>query len=121
MNSTLSFKVQRTFMSLLSGFMLWRLLEIPDWSLESSPICEYVQLPKKNPCTKFQFPVLIFKVQRTLTSLLSELELWRMLEVPDWGLEFSLRYKCIQLAKKNLYTKIQLHTLSGISVSCIDF
>ena len=98
-------------MSLLSEFMLWRLLEIPGWGLKYSSMYEYDQLPKNNPCTKFQFPVLIFKVQRTLMSLLSALGLWRTLKVPDWGLESSLRYKYVQLAEKNLYTKFQHPTL----------
>ena len=32
---TLSFKVPRTVMYLLSGFGLWRMLEVPDWGFKS--------------------------------------------------------------------------------------
>ena len=72
---------------------------------------QYVQLPKKNPCTKFQFPSLIFKVQRTLKSLLSGLGLLRMLEVPDWGLDFG---------KDLLYSVSQDESLYRISASFIN-
>ena len=75
----------------------WRLLEVPDWGFESSSRYKYDQLPKKNLGTKFQLPTLIFKVQRTLRSLLSGLGLWRMLDVPDWGLDSSSRYKYVHL------------------------
>ena len=56
---TLSFKVQRTLVSLLSRLGLSRTLEAPDWGLESSSRYKYVQLPKKNLSTKFQLPILI--------------------------------------------------------------
>ena len=75
-------------MSLLSGLGLWRMLEVPDWWLEFESRYKNVQLPKMNVSSKFQSPTLSLKVQRTLMSLLSELGLWKMLEVPDWGLEF---------------------------------
>ena len=51
-------------------------------------------------------------MQRTLISLLSWLGIWRTLEVPDWDLESSSRYKHVQVPKKNLCSKFQLPTSS---------
>ena len=53
--STLSFKVQRTLMSLLSRLGLWRTLEVPYRSLDSSSRYKYVQLPNKNIYTNLSF------------------------------------------------------------------
>ena len=109
---TSSFNMQRTLMSLLSLLGLWRSLEVLDWGSESSLRYKYVQLPQKNLYTKFHPPILSFKVQRTLMSLLSGLGLWRTLEVPDWSLKSSSRDKYVQLPKKNLCTKFQHPMLS---------
>ena len=106
------FRYKKPSCHLFSGFGLWRILEFPDRACKIWFRYEYDQLPKKILCTQFQVPTLSFKVQRTLRSLLSRLGLWRMLEVPDWGLESSLRYRYVQLPRKNLYAIFQLPTLS---------
>ena len=87
-------------------------MDVPDLGWESLTRYKYVQLPKTNLCTKYQLPILSFKMQRTLMSSLSGFGLWRMLEVPDWGSETLLRYKHVQIPKNNLCTKFQLPTLS---------
>ena len=61
-------------------------LDMYDWSFMTFTCYGWGKIVPKSFCSKFLSPRIEFKVQRTLLSLMSSLELWRTLEVPDWSL-----------------------------------
>ena len=79
-------KVQRTSCPLSPHMGLWRTLEVPDWGLASWSWFGYGHYSLIYTWSKFWLSILILKVKRTSMSFKSNLGLWRMLWVPDWGL-----------------------------------
>ena len=69
--SKLILKVQRKSMSLESWLDLWRLLEVPDWSLASWSRFWYGHWSFVPACLRFWLSILNFKVQRTSMSIKS--------------------------------------------------
>ena len=64
---------------------LWRMLEVPDWSLASSYWFGYGHRSLIYPWLEFWLSILILNVQRTFMSFKSLFWLWMTLKVPNWG------------------------------------
>ena len=70
---------------------LWRMLEVPDWCLATFSWFGYCPLSYV-PCSKFWPSILIWRCKEHPCPSSPDLWLWRMLEVPDWGLASSSGY-----------------------------
>ena len=84
--SILIFKVQRTSISFKSSFWLWRTLKFPDlgWHLDLDfdmvTGLWYIHDPNLDPLSWF------WRCQKYQCPSCPHLGLWKMLDVPDWGL-----------------------------------
>ena len=110
--SILNLRVQRSPLSSKSWLELWWTLEVPDWGLGSWSWWGCVYDLSTDPYTKFELSKLKLKVQRSLLSSKTWLELWRTLEIPDWGFSSSPWWGCVFRGPMDIYTKFQLSWLS---------
>ena len=67
-------------------FGLWRMLEVPDWSLESWSWFVYGHWSMTHPWSKFGHSILILKVQRTSMSFKSSF--WALAVTFGFGIDF---------------------------------
>ena len=65
------------------------MLEVPDWGLSSWSWFEYGHWSMVHPCSDFLLFILSWRCKEHPCPLSPHLGLWRMLEVPDWGLASS--------------------------------
>ena len=79
-------KVQRTSMTFKSWFGLWRMLGVPDWSLVSWLWFGYDYWSMNHLCSNFGFLSWFWTYKDHPCPESPDLGLWRILEVPDWGL-----------------------------------
>ena len=109
---TLSLKVQRICMSIKSLLELWMTLEVPDWGFSSWSWWGWVNNVPSYPYSQFKPFMFYFELQRTLMSFKSCLELWRMLEVTDWGFSSWSWWGWFNNCLANPCSKFELSTLN---------
>ena len=97
-------KVQRTYMSFKYFLGLWRTLEVPDWGLASWSWFGYGHWSLIYPLPEFWLLSWFWRCKEHPCPLSPDLGLWRMLEVPDWGLASSSWFEYVHCSLIPLYS-----------------